>query len=64
MAPVTSFFFFFLRGYIFIALSVFSWISWIVPNNVPLNWLFGAYTVQWLGNECVGGRRLVGLGVR
>ena len=52
MASVASFFFF-LPGHIFAALRVFSWISWIAPNNVPLNWLFGAYTVQRLGNECV-----------
>lgn len=28
-------------GFLFQALSVFSWICWIAPNNVPLNQLFG-----------------------
>ena len=44
MAFVASFFFFFLPGYIFTALGVFSWIPWIVPNNVPVNQLFGVYS--------------------
>ncbi|KDQ50890.1 hypothetical protein JAAARDRAFT_141157 [Jaapia argillacea MUCL 33604] len=39
-----SFFFFFLPGYIFTALSIFSWICWIAPNNVPINQLFGVGT--------------------
>jgi OPT family oligopeptide transporter len=36
-----AFFFFFLPGYLFQALSTFSWICWIAPNNVPLNQIFG-----------------------
>ncbi|KAF9228480.1 OPT superfamily oligopeptide transporter [Gyrodon lividus] len=36
-----AFFFFFIPGYLFQALSVFSWICWIFPNNVPVNQLFG-----------------------
>lgn len=36
-----AFFFFFLPGYLFQALSVFSWICWIAPNNVVVNQLFG-----------------------
>jgi OPT family oligopeptide transporter len=36
-----AFFFFFLPGYLFQALSVFSWICWIAPNNIPLNQVFG-----------------------
>ncbi|KAI0292769.1 OPT oligopeptide transporter protein-domain-containing protein [Russula brevipes] len=36
-----AFFFFFLPGYLFQALSMFSWICWIAPNNVPLNQVFG-----------------------
>jgi len=36
-----AFFFFFLPGYLFQALSVFSWICWIAPNNVALNQVFG-----------------------
>ncbi|KAL4079124.1 OPT oligopeptide transporter protein-domain-containing protein [Scleroderma citrinum] len=39
-----AFLFFFLPGYLFQALSVFSWICWIVPNNVPVNQLFGVYS--------------------
>ncbi|KAF8435078.1 OPT oligopeptide transporter protein-domain-containing protein [Boletus edulis BED1] len=36
-----SFFFFFIPGYLFQALSVFSWLCWIFPNNIPVNQLFG-----------------------
>jgi OPT family oligopeptide transporter len=36
-----AFFFFFLPGYLFQALSVFSWICWLAPDNVPLNQVFG-----------------------
>ncbi|PAV19744.1 OPT oligopeptide transporter [Pyrrhoderma noxium] len=32
---------YFFPGYIFQALSVFSWVCWIVPNNVKINQLFG-----------------------
>lgn len=58
-----SFFFFFLPGYLFQALSMFSWICWIAPNNVPLNQVFGVASglgmsvltfdwtvIQWVGN--------------
>jgi len=58
-----SFVFFFLPGYLFQALSVFSWICWIAPNNVPLNQVFGVASglgmsvltfdwtaIQWVGN--------------
>ncbi|KAH7883260.1 OPT oligopeptide transporter protein-domain-containing protein [Phlebopus sp. FC_14] len=38
---VGAFFFFFIPGYLFQGLSVFSWICWIMPNNVPVNQLFG-----------------------
>ena len=44
MAPVAPFFLFFLLDCTFTALSMFSWIPWIVPNNVPVNQLFGAYS--------------------
>ncbi|PPQ65048.1 hypothetical protein CVT26_015744 [Gymnopilus dilepis] len=30
-----------LPGYLFQALSYFSWVCWIAPNNVPLNEMFG-----------------------
>ncbi|KAG6332224.1 hypothetical protein ID866_6863 [Astraeus odoratus] len=36
-----AFFYFFVPGYLFSALSVFSWICWILPNNIPVNQLFG-----------------------
>ena len=36
-----AFFFFFLPGYLFQALSMFSWICWLAPNNVPVNQVFG-----------------------
>jgi OPT family oligopeptide transporter len=28
-------------GYLFTALSTFSWVTWIWPNNIPVNQLFG-----------------------
>jgi OPT family small oligopeptide transporter len=31
-------------GYLFMALSAFSWICWIVPNNIVVNQLFGTTT--------------------
>lgn len=30
-----------LPGYLFSALSVFSWVCWIAPNNIVVNQLFG-----------------------
>ncbi|KLO10879.1 OPT oligopeptide transporter [Schizopora paradoxa] len=41
MATGVAFGFFFLPGFLFTALSVFSWVCWIAPKNVPLNQLFG-----------------------
>ncbi|KAF8258410.1 OPT oligopeptide transporter protein-domain-containing protein [Lactarius quietus] len=35
------FFYNFLPSYLFTALSSFSWVCWIVPNNVKLNQMFG-----------------------
>ena len=32
---------YFFPDYIFQALSVFSWVTWIVPNNIVINQLFG-----------------------
>ncbi|PBK68978.1 OPT oligopeptide transporter [Armillaria solidipes] len=40
---VGSLVYYFIPGYLFTALSVFNWICWIVPNNVTVNSLFGAY---------------------
>ncbi|KAJ7647777.1 OPT oligopeptide transporter protein-domain-containing protein [Roridomyces roridus] len=39
-----SFFFFFLPGFLFQALSIFSFVCWAAPNNVPVNQLFGVYS--------------------
>lgn len=36
-----GFLWYFFPGYIFQALSVFSWVCWIAPNNIPLNQMFG-----------------------
>ncbi|KAI0757887.1 OPT oligopeptide transporter protein-domain-containing protein, partial [Irpex lacteus] len=36
-----SFFWYFFPGYIFQALSYFSWVCWIAPENVVVNQLFG-----------------------
>lgn len=32
---------YFLPGYLFQALSYFSWVCWIAPNNIVVNQLFG-----------------------
>jgi len=49
---ITSFTWFFLPGYLWTGLSSFSWICWIVPNNVVVNQLFG--TVSGLGEFFLG----------
>ncbi|KAF5343654.1 hypothetical protein D9758_014690 [Tetrapyrgos nigripes] len=36
-----SFSWYFLPGYLFQALSYFSWVCWIAPNNIPVNQMFG-----------------------
>jgi hypothetical protein len=33
----------FLPGYLFTALSWFSWVTWIAPTNVPVNQMFGYF---------------------
>ncbi|KAK4687087.1 hypothetical protein P7C73_g3042, partial [Tremellales sp. Uapishka_1] len=38
------FFYFFFPGYIFQALSVFSWMTWISPNNATLDTVTGFYS--------------------
>lgn len=58
-----SFFFFFLPGFLFEALSVFSWVCWAAPDNVPVNQMFGVHSgmgmsvltfdwtqVSWIGS--------------
>jgi hypothetical protein len=44
-----SFFFFFLPGYLFEALSVFSFVCWAAPENVPVNQLFGVHSGMGMG---------------
>ncbi|KAF8549183.1 OPT superfamily oligopeptide transporter [Imleria badia] len=39
-----AFFFYFIPGYLFTALSVFSWLCWIFPDNVPVNQMFGVWS--------------------
>ncbi|KAF5355190.1 hypothetical protein D9756_005674 [Leucocoprinus leucothites] len=41
---IATFFFFFLPGYLFEALSVFSFVCWAAPDNVPVNQLFGVHS--------------------
>ncbi|KAI0001085.1 OPT oligopeptide transporter protein-domain-containing protein [Russula vinacea] len=53
-----AFFFFFLPGYLFQALSVFSWICWLAPNNwlgmsvltfdwTVISWIGSPFTIPW-----------------
>lgn len=44
LASLASFVFFFLPGFVFMALSVFSWVCWIWRRNVVVNQLFGSYS--------------------
>lgn len=39
-----AFAFFFLPGFMFVGLSIFSWICWIAPTNIVINQLFGVDT--------------------
>ncbi|KAF7791994.1 hypothetical protein EIP86_003021 [Pleurotus ostreatoroseus] len=41
IAFLGSFFWYFLPGYLFQALSYFNWVCWIAPSNVVVNQLFG-----------------------
>lgn len=41
---IGAFLFFFLPGFLFEALSVFSFICWAAPTNVPINQIFGVRT--------------------
>lgn len=36
-----SFAWYFFPGYLFQALSYFSWVCWIAPDNIPVNQMFG-----------------------
>ena len=63
MAPIVLFFLFFLLNYIFTALSMFSWILWIILNNVPVSQLVGAYSSLGMSVLTFSWRQ-IGLGVR
>ncbi|KAH9917728.1 OPT oligopeptide transporter [Fomitopsis serialis] len=45
-AFTASFCWYFFPGYIFQALSYFSWVCWIVPDNVVVNQLFGERRIR------------------
>lgn len=57
-----------LIGYAFKALSTFSFVCWLAPNNVPVNQLFGVESglgmsfltfdwprISWIGSPLMGG---------
>ncbi|KAF8321391.1 oligopeptide transporter [Cantharellus anzutake] len=46
---IVAFFYVFLPGFLFQALSVFSWVCWFKPNNVPINQLFGVQSGLGMG---------------
>ncbi|KAG8946224.1 hypothetical protein FRC04_011970 [Tulasnella sp. 424] len=48
-ACLASFLWYFLPGYLFSALSYFSWVCWIAPSNIVVNQLFGV--VHGLGGS-------------
>ncbi|KAJ3994956.1 OPT oligopeptide transporter [Lentinula boryana] len=49
IAFLGSFAYYWLPGYLFTALSVFNWVCWIAPNNIPVNALFGTNTGLGMG---------------
>lgn len=40
-AFIGSFCWYFVPGYLFTALSTFTWVTWMAPNSVPVNEMFG-----------------------
>ncbi|TKA51429.1 hypothetical protein B0A53_05342 [Rhodotorula sp. CCFEE 5036] len=44
-----AFCWFWLPGFLFVALSAFSWVCWIAPNNVVVNQLFGVASGLGMG---------------
>ena len=48
-AAAASFVWYWFPGYIFTALSTFSWACWIAPNNVVVNTLFGVSSGLGMG---------------
>lgn len=66
IALAAAFFYYFLPGYLFTALSVFNWACWIAPQNVLVNTLLGTQTglgmsvltfdwnqITWVGNPLI-----------
>ncbi|KAF8522157.1 OPT oligopeptide transporter [Hysterangium stoloniferum] len=49
LASAAAFAFYFLPGFLFQALSIFSYICWMAPNNVVVNQLFGVRSGLGLG---------------
>ncbi|PWN53995.1 putative oligopeptide transporter [Violaceomyces palustris] len=41
VVSAAAFFFYFLPGFLFQALSTFNWVCWIWPENIPVNVVFG-----------------------
>ena len=70
-AAVASALYYFVPGFLFTGLSVFSWVCWIAPENQTINTLFGYNTglglgfltfdwsmISWLGSPLVSPVRL------
>lgn len=49
IAAGAAFFYYFLPGFLFQALSMFSYMCWILPNNIVVNQLFGVRSGLGLG---------------
>lgn len=47
IVSIGAFFFYFVPGYLFTALSFFNWVCWIWPRSIPVNLVFG--TARGLG---------------
>ena len=68
-AWIASMCWYFLPGYLFQGLSYFSWICWIVPNNIVVNQLFGyvnglgmsLFTFDWAQISYIGVYTVFGL---
>lgn len=49
IATCAAFFYYFLPGFLFQALSLFSYVCWIAPDNVVINQLFGVHSGLGMG---------------
>ncbi|KAN0062883.1 hypothetical protein ACQY0O_004704 [Thecaphora frezii] len=62
IVSIGAFFYYFLPGFLFQALSVFNWVCWIFPSNVPVNVVFGVasglgfslFTFDWTQISWIG----------